>query len=60
VSLIPAGPIMNHGGRDKRETIRYALDDTARTIRLVAIFVAVGIACSTPFLVMLLARHWMG
>ena len=42
------------------ETIRYALDDTARTVRLVSIILAIGIASTAPFLITVLAHRWLG
>lgn len=42
--------------RDKWETIRYALDETSRTVRLVIIVLAMGLAPGVPLLLMLVFR----
>jgi hypothetical protein len=60
MSLVPDTGGIHRAARDKWQTIQYALDDTGRTIRLCAILLTMSIACGTPFVVMLLARHWMG
>jgi hypothetical protein len=35
------------------------MDDTARTIRLVIIVLAMGIAASSPFVAVMLAHGWL-
>ena len=45
--------------RHKWETVRYAVDDTARTVRLVIIVLAMGVAASFPFVVVMLAHAWL-
>jgi len=45
--------------RHKWETVRYAVDDTARTVRLVIIVLAMGVAASFPFVVAILAHAWL-
>jgi len=60
MSLVPDGTGIHLAAREKWQTIRYALDTTARTVRLIAILVTMSIACATPFVIMLLARHWVG
>ena len=42
------------------ETIRYAIDDNARTIRLCVILLMLGLAGITPLLVLALAHHVLG
>ena len=42
------------------ETIRYAIDDNARTIRLCVILLVLGLMGITPFLVLALAHHVLG
>ena len=42
------------------ETIRYAIDDNARTIRLCVILLMLGLTGITPFLVLALAHHVLG
>ena len=53
-----------HEGWPKWETIRYAIGDTGRTIRLCAIFLTIGIvgvlASIVPPFIMLLVHSWMG
>jgi hypothetical protein len=57
MSVIPGGAGSHHAGRHKWETIRYALDDTGRTVRLCVILLTMSLACCTPFLIMTLARR---
>lgn len=45
--------------RHKWETIRYAVDDTARTVRLIVIVLAMGLAASAPLVIVLLAHTWL-
>jgi hypothetical protein len=57
MSLVPPG-----GGLHKTcthgwgETVRYALDDTARTVRLCVILIVMGSASAGAFLIMLLVH----
>jgi hypothetical protein len=57
MSVIPGGAGSHHAGRHKWETIRYALDDTGRTVRLCVILLTMSLACCTPFLIMTPARR---
>ena len=60
MSLVRDPGGMHRAPPEKWQAIQYALDDTARTIRLCAILLTMSIACGTPLVIMLLARHWMG
>jgi hypothetical protein len=42
------------------ETIYHAIGDTARTVRLCAIILTIAIATAIPFLILALARRWLG
>jgi hypothetical protein len=39
---------------------RYALDSNARTTRLCVILLTLGITSTVPFLIMAVARGWLG
>jgi hypothetical protein len=60
MSLIPATTGLPQMGRHKWKTIRYAVDDTGRTVRLVAILLTMSIACTLPFLILALALGQTG
>jgi hypothetical protein len=55
MSLIPATTALRQLGRYKWKTIRYAIDETDRTLRLIAILLTFSIACTLPFLILALA-----
>jgi hypothetical protein len=47
-------------GQNRWETIRYALDQTSRTIPLCVILIVSSAATAVPFLILALARRWLG
>jgi hypothetical protein len=60
MSLIPATGGTHQAWAHAWETIRYALDSNARTIRLCMILLVLGLTGITPFLVLALAHHALG
>jgi hypothetical protein len=52
------------GARQRWKTIRYALDDTGKTVRLCVIIltasVASVVASAVPFLIFVLVHGWLG
>ena len=60
MSLVSRGSGTHRAGEIKWETIRYALDQTSRTIRLCVILIVSSAATAAPFLILALARRWLG
>jgi hypothetical protein len=60
MSLIPADGGLRRAGAHGWETIRYALDSNARTVRLCVILLTLGITSTVPFLIMAVVRGWLG
>jgi hypothetical protein len=48
------------GARQKWKTIRYALDDTRRTVRFCVILLTMGVASVVPFLIIVMVRGYFG
>lgn len=60
MSLVPDTTGIHHVARPMWETVRYALDDTPRTIRLCVILLTIGIATIAPSLIVALICGWVG
>ena len=60
MSLIPPDAGTHRAGQHKWETIRYALDNNGRTIRLCIILLTMSAVTCIPFLIMTLAHGWLG
>jgi len=60
MSLTPAGGGLRRAEAHGWETIRYALDSNARTMRLCVILLTLGITSTVPFLIMAVVRGWLG
>jgi hypothetical protein len=60
VSLVSRDGGTHRTGENKWETIRYALDQTSRTIRLCVILLVSSAATAVPFLILALTRRWLG
>jgi hypothetical protein len=59
LSLIRTGAGLHRAGEQRWRTIRYALDDTGRTIRLCAILLAAALASVLPLLVVALLQLYL-
>jgi len=59
MSLVAAGRGDHHGCVYRWQTIRRAIDDTSRTIRLCAIFLVTGLAPAPSIVIVLLLRHYL-
>jgi hypothetical protein len=59
MSLIPADGGLHRAGVHAWETIRYALDSNARTVRLCVILLTLGITSAVPFLIMAVVHGWL-
>lgn len=59
MSLMPDGSGMHHSGGPMWHAIEVATDNTARTIRLIAVLLTFGITSTAPFLIMSLVHGWL-